>query len=378
MENFDILVAPVSGGSIKNQLIGMKTLVEKFEYEPDLSLGSSGGAISIYIFQATEWKYWKLNPILQSLGSDIFIQSWLSEYISFIPSTLVGFFLGSMGKISDKIHNFFDSFFTRRTIKKNEIWVAAINVETGSVGLFCNKRKEKSILKNIKSSFKLEEPVFMDGNIKDITDSVAASSCIPVVFEEIEINGNKYIDSGAKYGSPFTPLSDSIKEISEGKSVHITYFNGYNLKSNPPTVEGTNMISNTVMAGNHVVRSFVCHDRQSAINFISSYGKVNEREFIYSDLDYFYPKIKNTVASLLEVYVDSEEVLDYTNFTGQDIINLMENAKELQRYKLWWVGDKSLFSVILPEIHEFYSDISLDRDYATKYTTHPTDPYFRN
>ena len=60
-----------------------------------------------------------------------------------------------------------------------------------------------------------------------------------------------------------------------------------------------------------------------------------------------YERLYKTKCCLFELYpLHEEEVIDYTKFNGDDVINLMNKTINEMAGRLWWSGDCTIFQGI--------------------------------
>lgn len=370
-----LIAAPVSGGSFPKQLSIMKFLVKHFDYVPDIALGSSGGAVALYLLLAAEWKDYNIERIINCLDSDMMVENVAPSIMNLLPNKFIGMMMGCIYKMSNQVNEMFLQNFTYERICKTEVWVAAVENETGYVDLFCNRSLADA---NIKEPGRL--PIYkancnyMDGDIDIIADCVKASSSIPMIFQSVEIDGRKYIDSGAKAGSPLAPLSVILEE--SYKEIHIIYVNGYDLESNPPIRQGSNMFTTLSNTGNKVVRAMVEQDRNRGISIVCRGRKAKYKEFAINRLSEIYDKLDETESSFLEIYVENENVINYADFDSGDIIEFMKFCEDNIMCRLWWIGEDIFDGVHVEELDKDVSERN-DRKWEDQDMTLYVDPNYR-
>lgn len=346
----EVLVAPVSGGSFPHQLASMRLLCS-MRYRPELALGSSGGNLTIYLTMAAHWDSNSINRVVRSLDSKYLVQSWFPSVVSFLPSIIAGIFTGAAYRTSKDIYKVFETYFTPESITETEIWNGAINRDTGAVCLFCNRSRETAHIKGDRyreRMFKSLPLHYLNGDMKDICLSSVASSAVPLVLEAQTYNGASYIDGGTKFASPLVPLQDELRYMSaERGGIHITYVNGYNVEEDYSHNKiPVDIVSNGMSVTAHVVRGLVLHDRMTAYELIhgscgqtSHYADLNDVNAIRA----IYPLLKFTSSSLLEIYPKYTGNIDYTNFTGDQIIEQMNRSEVQLAGHLWWIGKSEIF-----------------------------------
>lgn len=348
-----VLVAPVSGGSFPHQLAALRLLSE-MGYRPPLALGSSGGQLSIYLVMAAHWEPNAINRVVRSLNSKHMVRSWFPSIMNFMPSVIAGIFTGAAYRTSDDVYTMFEAYFTPETIVETEVWNGAINRDTGAVRLFCNRPLEMALVKGNyyrKRMFKSMPLCYLGGNVREICLSSLASSAVPLVFEAQVYRESSYIDCGTKFASPLVPLQDELRALRDREGgLHIIYVNGYNVEEDYSHDRiPVDIVSNGVSVTAHVIRGFVLHDRMTAYELIQ--GDCG-RDSHYVDvcsvrgLRAVYPLLRKSNGSLLEIYSRDKSTIDYTNFTGEDVVAIMNKSQGQLAGHLWWTGDPHLFDGI--------------------------------
>lgn len=360
----NIIVAPVSGGSFPKQVCIMWFLAKKIKYKPDIALGASGGAVSLYLLLAAEWNDYNIERVINCISSDTMVENVAPGIFRFLPGPFTEIMKGCRYRMSPSINTMFEQNFTYERICNIETWIAAVDNDTGYVDLFCNRSIDKC---NIRESGRLPRYKancnYINGDIDKIANAVKASSSIPGIFEPVKIDDKEYIDSGAKIGSPLSPMSVVLEETYD--TIHIIYVNGYDLESDPPMTGGSNIFSVISNAGNKVVRSMVEQDRNRGISIICKGRSANYKEFTIDRLIDVFPRIQESESSFLEIYVDTESVINYTDFKSEDILEFISFCEDKIKCRLWWIGDDIFSGIGLEEEQEVnqrrwnYQDMTL-------------------
>lgn len=347
----EVLVGSVSGGHFPYQLTALIKLCCN-KYRPMISIGGSGGAVSIYCASAANWNPSGIERVASSLNNTIFIDEWATFMHGLVPGYMSSYFRGSMYKSSDKSHTLLNTYFTRESIMDDEIWLAASNEGTGNVALFCNKNRSDALIKGelINRSLCNCEPIrYQGGDIDKVAKSIAATSSIPMFVEPVEMDGYYYNDCGVRYGSPLTPLYDELKDIQRKDGIHITYLSGYNTQSsskvNSNIKKGTgNIIHHLKTVPGHTVRSLVEQDRRCAYEIISDACKTqpNYKEFRLDELSSALSLKEDSRSSLMEIYPISEESIDLFSFTGRDLVNFIDNCTDRIGIRMWYTAGDTL------------------------------------
>lgn len=338
---------PISGGSFPHQLAIMKILMG-VDYRPTLILASSGGNIATYLTMASKWDLCGINRVVRSISSKLFVRSWLPNSLEWIPSWIPGIFMGSIYRPSQDAYSVFRSYFSPTDVKDIEVWVGAVNNKTGKLCLFGNRNEEQSVIKSrhYQSSLVNSEPLkYLNGDVDKICCASIASSSVPVITQCQVIDGNEYTDGGVKYASPLTPLQGELSRIGDiMKGIHIVYVSGYNTRDNlTPQEMKPNIFTNGVSATSHIAKGFVIHDRLTAYSLIARYGSINHAVLDDKKIREIWDLRSQCSSSLVEICPESRDVLDFTDFEGQDVLDMMEESSTHINIQVWWVGNPDLF-----------------------------------
>jgi hypothetical protein len=371
-----ILIGTISGGNFPKQLEMLKLLTE-MNIKPMLSLGSSGGNVCMYLGMAGSMTPNGIEVVARSLRPEFFIKPWFPWLNNVAPqavSLLTAYFKGSVYKSSEDGIELFNNFFSPESIVSMEVWVGAVNEKTGSICLFCNKDRENSIIKGNHYNRRIvkSEPLkYLSGNVEKIWKASLASASIPMVTQVQEIDGERYEDGGAKFASPLTALQDEIKAIARRNEnrIHMIYLSGYNVEADLPLLHLDNLKDRGMATGDHVVRGMVIHDRLVAYEIVKEVSSFchNGEEVCRNDgikvhfvdvqakaIKEVYSRLHMTECCLFELYPLIEEELDYTKFSGEDVINLMNRTRNLMAGHLWWTGKADIFMGIPGVISEIF------------------------
>jgi len=364
-----ILAASISGGLFPYQLEALRELC-KHGFKPSLILGSSGGNVASYIAMAGRWTPSGIERVASELDPSYFIVPWYPLMYSVLPSTISGavsgLFNGSLYESSPNAIKIFETYFAPNEIKDVEMWVGAVNEVTSSFTLFCNRAKEECVIQGKhfnRRMFKAEPLKYLNGDINRICKASIASSSIPVIVEAEEIDGQRYVDSGTKFSSPLTPLQNELKAIGKnnGGRIHIIYITGYDLEADLPAHKLASMMDRGTTAAEHLVRGLTLHDRATACEIIRDVGslcdaapytcntdgtKVHFVDILSVSIPEVYRRLKYTKTCLLELFPLCKQVLDYTNFNGKMVIDMMNFAHTQMAGHLWWTGDENIFNGI--------------------------------
>lgn len=345
------MVAPISGEHFVVQMCGLRYITQT-SYKPQTAFTGSGGTIIIYAACAADWNPSRLDEVASNLSSNLFIKTKQEPFVQFIPSIISDIFSGAMYESSEKSTFFFKSYFNEANVSDVEIWVGAINQQTGKIGLFCNLDVNESIIKGDNydvASFNSEPLQYFSKNIDNITKSCKASASIPMFIEPVKIESNYYIDCGTKYASAFTPLKHELKKHLQDKNqLHILYVSGYDVEESIKIVpDKPNSFELLQTVPSHVVRGHVQQDRSTAHDMLYYFGsKIYHAKAKIECLKIILKRIKNVKdnvrwASVVELYPIKAKTVDLTEFTGEDVLKCMDTIKLGIRIR--WVGCKDVF-----------------------------------
>jgi predicted acylesterase/phospholipase RssA len=230
-EALKIYVLPVSGGWFPMQLMLLSQIYQarlinaggRFsspdQYTPNICCSASGGNIANYIAMAGDWSDTGILRISSSINSEIFCRNWWPDYMSFLPTWVLGVFTGAVFRTGYGANILLNKIFTSKTIQKTEIWTGTYNQSTRSCELFCNKRAGDTHVWPLTYNRFLYRSMplnFLGGNVTEIGKAIMASASIPLIFNSQTIGDYEYADGGVMYASPLTPLQDEICRIVTG------------------------------------------------------------------------------------------------------------------------------------------------------------------
>lgn len=335
-----VLVLPVSGPGFVAQLAILQHLCE-INFIPDLTLASSGGNVAAYVVAAANWKWPGIQRISQSLTKELFVKPWSSiGTIAFA----VGYFEGNKHNKGLGVKDFLSEYFTPETIVKYEIWTGTYNKTRQKARLFCNRKKENSILDTDCIDYDLTqsmEPVFSNGNIEIIGLCGMASASIPTVVPAQTIFDEQYEDGGVAGASPLTIMREPILKYTREKntSLHIIYVNSVDLSS-PTKNPCNNVIDNWKQTANNMIRSQTIIDRLSAYDLLRYHpGILKKDEFPcnYENLLRVKEIHKKLKYSLLEIFPSVCSTINIETFTGDDVIKNINHIYGKCVCRLWWL-----------------------------------------
>lgn len=225
---------PISGGAIVSHLALLQELYDAriksnngvingyHSYAPHLALGSSGGNVSIFISQASDWTSYGIERNVMHINSNLFMKKWVPEELSLIPDIPFALLEGSLYNQGEGARELFNKLFTTETIQRSEFWLGAYDIKHKKAQFFCNKSQSSSYISqpffNEEQSLYYAMPLkFTNGDINKLADICIASATIPTTVPSKEIDGLLYADGGVMYSSPLSVLHKEIHRIVTGK-----------------------------------------------------------------------------------------------------------------------------------------------------------------
>lgn len=328
----DILIGPISGQYIANQLAALD-LLSKYNYKPNISMGASGGMVAILSFIGGNFTSIGLERVIRDISSKDFVENW----VPLIPSAVIGFFQGSIFKHPNDMKYILNNI-SPGILMDNEIWIQTYDIENDKTNLYCSLREGESKLYVDASRYNemgLNKPRYMSGNIELYSKAAKATAAIPAVLPPIVINGENHVDGGIAYSSPIIPLSKSIKEL---KGVHIIYMIGSNIytdddltnkKENPSIFD----VGNVVVK--YLLKSHITQDRIAGYNIVST--TCDEIEESDITLDDYFKRRSEWKSSFLEIYPGETAILSLFNFDGADLVKLYKSQVPKLKFKVRYV-----------------------------------------
>ena len=232
--DFFCYVIPISGGCLVSHLALLQVIYDArlkanngikkgyFSYAPHIVLGSSGGNISAFIGQASDWKSNAIERNVMLMNSNIFMKKWIPEELSLIPDIPFILSKGSLYNQGIGARPLFNSLFTIETIQRSELWLGTYDIKHKKAQFFCNKSQLDSYITepffNEEQSLYYAMPLkFMNGDIDKLADICIASATIPAIVPSKNVDGLLYADGGVMYPSPLSVLHKEILRIITGK-----------------------------------------------------------------------------------------------------------------------------------------------------------------
>ena len=229
-----VYVLPISGGALVSHLALLQELYDAriksmngikrgyFSYSPHIVMGSSGGNVSAFIGQASDWTSHGIERNVGYLNSNLFLKKWVPEEYSTVPDIPFAVLKGSLFNQGIGAKKLFNLIFTSSTIQRSELWLGSYDIKNKKAQFFCNKNQSDSYISepffNEEQSLYYAMPLkFVNGDIDKLSDICIASSTIPAIVPSKEIDGLLYADGGVMYPSPVSVLNKEIIRIISGK-----------------------------------------------------------------------------------------------------------------------------------------------------------------
>lgn len=232
--DFFIYVMPISGGYICAHLGLLSEVYDArilaacgnkngyYSYAPHLVFGSSGGNVSAFIGQASDWTSHGISRNVLYMNSNLFLKKWVPEKLSILPEIPFFFLTGSIYNKGYGAETLFKRLFTPKSIQKSEMWLGTYDINHKKAQFFCNRSQDSSYITepffNEEQSLYYAMPLnFTDGNIEKLAKVCIASATIPMTVPPQEIDGNFYSDGGVMYSSPLSVFHKEVIHIITGK-----------------------------------------------------------------------------------------------------------------------------------------------------------------
>ena len=349
-----ILVLPVSGNFFPAQLSMLSELIDN-DYDPQIILGTSGGAVCSILSLGADWSVNGIRRLVQHLKPSLFLRNWWPNSLSFLPSWTLGFFRGSVYNSGKDSETFFRRYISPDLLTQKEVWVGVTNQsqKRARAQFFCNLDEEKSMIDVtcFESHLKIGQNPHCDhlrfagGDVHLMRKVTVASASIPTLVPPQNIDGDLFVDGGVFYASPLTPMKDCLEELEDDEGLHITYVNTYDIEDQRitssvdfyPGIFRTGAIAFATM-----VFSILSQDRLNGLKMLHrDIGELNRitvkgNRTTLSQILKFRKKVKR---SFLELYTTSLKTIDLTDFTAEDVIEVMDEVKDKYYCRFWWIGD---------------------------------------
>lgn len=233
-DDYYLYVAPITGGSIICTMALFQEIYKArviangdcrsgyFSYAPHMVFAASGGNVSSFIAQASDWKADAIERNAMKMDSDIFMKNWIPDELSLIPNIPFSLIEGSLYNKGSGAEDLFNTLFTPEKIQRSEMWFGTYDIKNKKAQFFGNRSQETS---DIAESFFNEEQflyfamplIYTNGNVEKLSKVCIASATIPATVPSQNIDGELYADGGVMYSSPLSVLHKEISRIITGK-----------------------------------------------------------------------------------------------------------------------------------------------------------------
>lgn len=236
MNNHDyyLYVIPISGGAIVSHMALLQEVYKAriiannnrrngyFSYAPHMVFGASGGNISAFIGQASDWNAENIERNAMKMNSEIFMKNWVPDNLSLIPNIPFALIGGSLYNKGAGAENLFNNLFTSEKIQRSELWLGTYDIRNKKAQFFCNRSQANTAITesyfNEEQSLYCAMPlIYTNGDINKLSKVCIASATIPTVVPSQEIDGEIYADGGVMYSSPLSVFHKEILRIITGK-----------------------------------------------------------------------------------------------------------------------------------------------------------------
>ncbi len=328
MSGNNIFVCPSSGGGYPAQF-GLLRLLLSAGIKPDKCIGTSGGALSIYLAAAAKWNPDEMTKIASHLHDGLVFESWYPWIINFLPNPIAGYKRGSLNNRSQNAHKFFSSYF-QEVPSDVEIWTGTYNVKTSKSHFFINTNTKLPFMDINYQQFSSDIPSVVS-DVDELANVVIASLSIPAMLPPVRIGDSLYCDGGVIYSSPLSVLYQILPPNS-----HVTYINSTDMNIYDKlslSLESHDNLFGTIEAAVHTLTRGLCiTDIALGMEAMKKMGRqtahhiyTNLNEKVLSDLETERHKHK---ASFLNIYPVDTHSLRITSFNGEDVKNIMNSAHQ--------------------------------------------------
>lgn len=345
---FTVYVCPVSGEAFTCQLallceinianINIHKRGKGNNTKPDMVLASSGGNIAAYVALMAGWNANGIYRLSKLIESGMLIQNWWPEFLSFLPSGLIGIFSGSLYRLGYGVRTVFSNFLTKVQCESVDMWTGTFHKKTNKAQFFSNKSEGETHINSerLEKDMKTYDcaPLFYtNGDLDTLADVSVASASIPCLVQEKYVGGSAHSDGGIAYASPLCAFSMEILRVVEEtkKSLHMVYFSCYNMELVEEKYRGIKGNFGSSLAS--LIRSLSVLDRGKGFEMISVLAKdrkVHTKH--YKNLN--TKKLSSLLESLnskkhyfLNLYPTNSSNLNMLKFEGEDVIDCIEETR---------------------------------------------------
>ncbi len=294
----------------------------------------------------------------------MFVKSWIPEGMEFIPEWLVGLTKNSLYRKGYGPDRIFSSLFDSNTIKRTEIITGTYDVENCRTQCFSNMSYSESHIdtnlynldKHIYDSLPI---IFLDGNIKEIGNTLFASASVPLITETHKVLGKDYYDGGVTYDSPIGSFKfeiiriikgenykynngiksyilneDNIKECNintnNSKALRMTYFSCYQIDTHHNTC-GTNVKDQLSEIFRQQRHTLAIHDKNIALDIlyhiVGDQNKIRNENIFNMNVIELSKKLEfleTKMHYLIILYPHGNTYIKESHFIGEDILKYID------------------------------------------------------
>lgn len=332
----DIVILPASGSRYPYQIAIICALCDN-NYEAKTIMGTSGGNLVAYLTAYSEWDKKTVLSTCREISSKLYCCSWVDPQFKIFPSISLGFFKGAAYNHNDsEICHFFNKLFDHSNITKYDIWTGVYNQDCKKAQLFCNQYSDRTELK-YRNNYPHElclPPIYLNGDIKNITKVCVASASIPTIVPRKKILGQYYIDGGIAHSSPGSMIKRTMKPI---KSFHIIYINFTNLNKDRKMAKNGNILSTGMNAVNEMSYRMNIEDRNNIINLLGDKYYFKDFELVsIQQISTILHNAKKSIKSVIEFYPKNTKKISITNHSSNDSLNIIKKCNDNICCRIWW------------------------------------------
>lgn len=232
--DYYLYCVPVSGGGIVSHLALLQVLYKArvianggkrtgyFSYAPHMVFGASGGNVSAFIGQASDWKAEDIERNTMRMNSSLFMKNWVPDELSLIPNIPFALIEGSLYNRGTGAEALFEKLFTSEKIQRTEMWLGTYDIRNKKAQFFGNRSQANASITesyfNEEQSLYFAMPlIYTNGDVDKLSKVCIASATIPATVPSQEIDGEIYADGGVMYSSPLSVLHKEVSRIITGK-----------------------------------------------------------------------------------------------------------------------------------------------------------------
>jgi hypothetical protein len=351
-----LLVLPVSGNLFPVQMTLLSATIDE-EYDPDLIFASSGGAVTAVTALGGDWSSAGIRRMVQHIRSELFLQNWWPNMLSFLPSWSLGFFRGSIYNSNEvTLASFFRTYFCESLLTQKELWIGVGNETKIRPELICTVSEEQSYIHKKEflrysgrdEGWTEDALHYLNGEVSIIQKMTLASASIPTLVPPQDYQDSQYSDGGVFHASPLSPMKSYLQHrLHNEETLHITYINSADIED-PVSGSSVEFYPGIFRTGAitfaNMVSTILAKDRLCGLSLIDS-DLSNLRKIRIRGNPYVLKKIlhfreKHCQRSFLELYTEGTYPIDINDFDAEDILKVMDEAKKNYHCRFWWIGDQ--------------------------------------